>query len=53
MPSLMNRLVTFARSPQGRRFVSQATTYARSPEGRARIDRVRRQIAARDAGRRR
>jgi hypothetical protein len=47
MPSLMNRLITFARSPQGRRFASKAGSYARSPQGRAQLERVRRQIAGR------
>jgi len=40
----------FARSPQGRRMVSQAGRYASSPEGRARLDQARRQIAARRKG---
>jgi hypothetical protein len=40
----------FARSPQGRRMMSQAGRYARSPEGRARVDQVRRQITARRKG---
>jgi hypothetical protein len=43
----MNRLVSFARSPQGRRFVSKAGAYARSPQARSQLDRVRRQIAGR------
>ena len=47
MPSLMNRLISFARSPQGRRFASQAGRYARSPQARSQLERVRRQIAAR------
>ena len=47
MPSLMNRLISFARSPQGRRYASKAGAYARSPKGRAQLDRVRRQLAGR------
>jgi hypothetical protein len=47
MPSLMNRLISFARSPQGRRFATKAGDYARSPKGRAQIERVRRQMAGR------
>ena len=31
MPSLMNRIVTFARSPQGRRLAAQAKRYAQDP----------------------
>jgi hypothetical protein len=51
MPSLLSRVATFARSPQGRRAISQAGRYVRSPEGRARLDQVRRQISARRTGR--
>jgi hypothetical protein len=47
MPSIMNRVINFARSPQGRRVASKASSYARSPQGRAQIERVRRQIAGR------
>jgi hypothetical protein len=42
--------MSFARSPQGRRMMSEAGRYARSPEGRARLDQARRQIAARRKG---
>jgi hypothetical protein len=45
--SLLNKIARFARSPQGRRTISQASRYARSPQGRARIDRVRRQLSGR------
>jgi hypothetical protein len=45
--SLINRLARFARSPQGRRMVSQASRYARSPQGRAKLQQARRMIAAR------
>ena len=48
--SLFSRIMRFARSPQGRQMISHAGRYARSPEGRARMDQVRRQIAARRKG---
>ncbi|MEA2291187.1 MAG: hypothetical protein QOF17_207 [Solirubrobacteraceae bacterium] len=44
---LISNVLRLARSPQARRLISQAGTYARSPEGRAKLDQVRRQIAAR------
>ena len=34
-------------SPQGRRLIDKAKRYAQSPEGRAKLEQVRRQIAAR------
>jgi hypothetical protein len=45
--SLINRITRFARSPQGRRMVSQASRYARSPQGRAKLQQVRRQFTSR------
>jgi hypothetical protein len=45
--TLLNRLLRFAKSPQGRRAMSQAGRYARSPQGRAHLDAVRRQITSR------
>ena len=33
--SLINRVASFARSPQGRRAFGQAKRYAQSPKGRA------------------
>jgi hypothetical protein len=50
--SLINRIAKFARSPQGRRAAAAAMAYAQSPQGRARIDKARKQIAARGAKRR-
>jgi hypothetical protein len=50
MPLISNAL-RLARSPQARRLIAQASTYARSPEGRAKLDQVRRQIAARRGSR--
>jgi hypothetical protein len=47
MRSLMTQVARFARSPQGRRMAMQAGRWARSPQGRARIEQVRRQLAAR------
>jgi len=41
----------FAKTPQGRRMMSQAGRYARSPQARRHLDTVRRQIATRRAGR--
>jgi len=49
---LIDRVVRFARSPQGRRAAAAAMAYAQSPKGRAQIEQARRQIAAR-GGRRR
>jgi hypothetical protein len=43
----------FARSPQGRRVMSQAGRYARSPQGRRQLDSIRRQLTSRGRGRRR
>ena len=48
---LIDRVVRFARSPQGRRAFAQARAYAQSPEGRAKIDQARRQLAQRGAKR--
>jgi hypothetical protein len=45
--SLITNAIRLARSPQGRRLISQAGSYARSPQGRAKIDQIRRQVAAR------
>ncbi len=49
--SLINRIGRFASSPQGRRVVGKAKSYAQSPEGRAKLEQVRRQVAARRSGR--
>jgi hypothetical protein len=45
--SIFNRIMRFARSPQGRRMMSEAGRYARSPQARRHLDTVRRQIASR------
>ena len=51
MTPLLNKLSTFARSPQGKKLMRQASTYARSPEGRQKIAGVRSKLAARRTGR--
>ena len=51
--SIMNRIAKFARSPQGKRAAAAAMAYAQSPKGRAKIDRARKQLAARSAKKRR
>ena len=45
--SLISAVGRFAASPQGRRLVGRAKTYAQSPEGRAKLEQVRKQMAAR------
>ena len=45
MPSLINRIAKFARSPQGRRAAEKAKTYASSPEGKRKIEQVRSRFA--------
>lgn len=45
MPSLINRIAKFARSPQGRRAADKAKNYASSPEGKRKIEQVRRRFA--------
>jgi hypothetical protein len=49
--SIFNRILRFARSPQGKRLMSDAGRYARSPQGRRQIDSVRRQLSSRRRGR--
>ena len=51
--SIMNRIAKFARSPQGKRAAAAAMAYAQSPRGRAKIDRARKQLAARGAKKKR
>jgi len=48
---LIDRVVRFARSPQGRRAAAAAMAYAQSPKGRAKIEQARRRLANRSAGR--
>jgi hypothetical protein len=49
--SIFNRIMRYAKTPQGRRMLSQAGRYARSPQARRQFDQVRRQITGRRAGR--
>ena len=42
--SLMNKLMRFAQSRQGRKLTNQAMTYARTPKGRRKIEQVRSQL---------
>jgi hypothetical protein len=44
---LLNKLATFARSPQGRRLAQQAMRYANSPQGKAKIAQARQALAKR------
>jgi hypothetical protein len=37
MASLMNKLQTFARSPQGKKLLTQARGYASKPENQAKL----------------
>ena len=44
---LMNSLMKFARSRQGRKLTDRAMTYARSPQGRKQISQFQRQLTSR------
>jgi hypothetical protein len=44
---LFSKLARFAASPQGKRLARKAMAYAQSPQGKARIDKARKQVAAR------
>jgi hypothetical protein len=46
-PSLLSKVATFARSPQGRRLTEQARRAAKDPRNRARIEQVRARLAKR------
>lgn len=48
--SIFARAAKFARSPQGKRLMRQASTYAKSPEGRAKLQRVVETAKTRRAG---
>ena len=47
MSPLMNTLMKFAKTRQGRKLTNQAVTYARSPQGRKTIAQVQRQLSQR------
>ena len=46
MPSLMNRISRFARSPQGRQLTRKAKDVAKDPKTRAKIEQFRRRRGA-------
>jgi hypothetical protein len=43
--SMLNRLVKYASSPQGRKLANQAARYAQSPQGRRKIAELRGRLA--------
>ena len=45
MPSLISRVASFARSPQGRRLAKQAQKFASKPENRRKIAQYRSRLA--------
>jgi hypothetical protein len=45
MPSLIGRIASFARSPQGRRMASKAQQFVSKPENRRKIAELRSRIA--------
>ena len=45
--SLINTLMKFTKTRQGRKLTQQAMTYARSPQGRKQIAQVQRQLKKR------
>jgi len=47
MPSLLNRISTFAKSPQGRRLADRAQGIAKSPATRRRVEQARQRFAKR------
>ena len=44
--TLLNKVIGFARSPQGKRALSQASRYAKSPEGRAQLQKAAQRVQA-------
>jgi hypothetical protein len=51
-PSLINRVATFARSPQGRRLAGQAVRAARDPKTKRQIEHVRARLMQAGSARR-
>lgn len=47
MPSMLGRLMTLAKSPQGQKVVRQIQTAARDPKNRERIDQLRARVSKR------
>ena len=45
MSKLVQKLVAFVKSPQGRRLTEQAKDYARKPENRRKLDQLRQRIS--------
>ena len=45
--SLLNKLLRFARTRQGRKLTDQAMRYAQTPQGRQKIQQVRSQLMKR------
>ena len=45
--SLLNKLLRFSRTPQGRKFTNQAMRYAQTPQCRRKIQQVRAQLMKR------
>lgn len=45
MPSLISKISSFARSPQGKRYATKAQNYAKSPEGKRQFEGLRRRFA--------
>ncbi len=50
MSSIFSRIASFARSPQGRRVIGQATRYARSPQGQQKLSQVRSRFGGKSGG---
>jgi hypothetical protein len=48
--SMVNNILRFARSPQGRRLADQAVKAAKDPKTRRQIEQVRERIATRGGG---
>jgi hypothetical protein len=53
MASLFGKVAQFARSPQGKRAIRQATEYARSEKGRQQLAAARQRISAARSARKR
>ncbi len=50
MSSIISRIASFARSPQGRKVVGQAMRYARSPQGQQKLSSVRSRFGQKSSG---
>ena len=49
--TLMSKITTFARSPQGKKALAEAKRLSKDPATRQKIDRFREQVAKRRTGR--